>query len=473
MRTVAPVLTGPDPMAGHNLLCRAHAISEAMTVDAVITLDECQLSSQTVLAVAQAGYRKGRFMTTGQTRVEQMLQDAARWLADKARIRGPEDDVVDPHDYPVPDGGYLGAVRNEYDTKTGEWSLNGPVWHTGQAIRAVLIAHRHSADTTYLDAARAMGEYVLRNIVTDPSDPNDGLLLAYEGDNVTVNNQTAFETLPGLYDLAEATGDQEWIAQARRAADFAIGGFNPAEGLIADHYHVNNRSFIIDPDNVLPGRIALDDAALATLSDLTGDPRYRDVFLAMADRALRDEDPAGTWVVYPPWHRDTGRLHIRASWWWGYPMLTAHDLTGEQRFMDAAIRAGDWFLSQQHLDGGFPYAPLVSGNHGSFALATSGSAVSIIIWATLFRRTGDERYREPIRRSLRFLTAAQLSVDADDPNVRGALWETLNVPDGTVAPGYRVRDIAPIFAVRAADTLLSHPELIPDEIEPLSNAMPW
>lgn len=415
------------------------------------------------------GYR----MASGRRQAEQMLQNAARWLADTARIRGPDDVFVDPRDYPIPDGGFLGAVRNEYDTRTAEWSLNGPVWHTGQAIRAVLIAHRHGGDAMLLEAALAMGDYVARNIVSDPAGSNDGLLLAYEGDNVTVNNQTVFETLPGLFDLAEVTGDDAWIGHARRVADFALGGYNASEGLLADHYHVNDRRFIIDPDNVLPGRITLDDAVLATLSDLTGDVRYRDVFLAMVGRALRDEDPAGTWVVYPPWHRDTGRLHIRASWWWGYPMLTAHDLTGDVRFLDAAVRAGDWYLQQQHLDGGFPYAPLVSGKHGSFALATSGSAVSIILWASIFARTGDERYREPIRRSLRFLAAAQLAPDADDPNVRGALWETLNVPDGTVAPGYRVRDIAPIFAVRAVDALLRQPDLLPDEIEPLSNAMPW
>ena len=412
-------------------------------------------------------------MTSGRMRVKQLLQDAAHWLAETARIRGPGDPFVDARSYPVPLGGYVGAVRNEYDTRTNEWSLNGPVWHTGQAIRAVLIAYRHDGDASLLDAACAMGEYVVRNIVSDPSDSNNGLLLAYEGDNVTVNNQTAFETLPGLFDLAEITGEQDWVGHARRAADFALKGFNTSEGLLADHFHVDERRFIIDPDNVLAGRITLDDSALATLSNLTGDSHYRDVFLAMAERALRDEDPPGTWIVYPPWHRDTGRLHIRASWWWGFPMLTAFDLTGDERFLDAAVRAGDWYLAQQHLDGGFPYAPLVSGTHGSFALATSGSAVSIIIWANLFHRTGDDRYREPIRRSLRFLAAAQFASDAADLNVRGALWETLNVPDGTVAPGYRIRDIAPIFAIRACDTLLGQADLIPDEIEPLSNTMPW
>jgi len=404
---------------------------------------------------------------------EQLMTGAANWLAQIARVRDASHAYDDPRSYPVPDGGYIGAVRNEYDTKTRTWYLNGPVWHTGQAIRAVLIEYRRSGDAALLEAARAMGEYVLRNIVDDPGHPNHGLMLSYEGDNATSNMQVTFETLPGLFDLADATGEPRWIDAARQAADFALQGFNPDEGLIADHYHVAEQRFIIDPDNVLPGRIALDDSALAELSDRTDDPRYRDTFLLMAERSLRDEDPAGTWIVYPPWHRDTGRLHIRASWWWGYSLLTAYEQSGDERFLQGAIRAGDWYRAQQHLDGGFPYSPLLDGRHGTFAVATSGSAVSTIMWCDLFERTGNPEYLDAIRRSLRFLFAAFLDESNADPNVRGALWETLNVPDGSTTPGYRVRDIAPIFAIRALDRALRLSELADIDIAPLDNAMPW
>lgn len=403
---------------------------------------------------------------------DRRLLAAARWLANTARIVPGREDVQDPYRYPVPQGGYLGAVRNEYDTRTGVWYLNGPVWHTGQSIRAVLIAWRRTGDPALLKAALAMGEYIARNVVSDPDDPDYGLLLAYEGDNVTVNNQTVLETLPGLLDLADATDDESWLDLARRAADVVLRGFLPDEGLVVDHYHVAERRFFHDPDNPLPGRIMLDDAALVMLTERTGDARYGDAFLAMAERGLREEDPPGTWIVFPPWHRDTGRQHIRCSWWWGRPMLTAYDLTGDRRFLDAAVRAGTWYLDNQNLDGGFYYATLRDGRHGSFALATSGAAVAAILWADLHARTNDPVYLEAIGRSLRFLAAAQFSDEADDPNVRGALWETLNVPDGTTRPGFRVRDIASIFAVRAWDRLITD-QLIPDEIAPLNNAMPW
>lgn len=404
-------------------------------------------------------------------RVEHLIVNGSRWLSDVARVQSPDDHFTDLYNYPVV--GYTGAVRNEYDTKTRSWYLNGPVWHTGQAIRAVLLSYSRSGDQSLLDAARAMGDYVIRNVVSDPNDANRGLLLAYEGDNITVNNEVVLETLPGLLDLYRVTGDRNLLDTASTAADFVLQGFDPSEGLITDHYHVAEQRFVSDPDNAYSGRIALDDAALVELSELTDKTHYRDAFLAMAERALREEDPPGTWIVFPPWHRDTRRMHIRTTWWWGYPLLTAYDLTKEQRFLDAGIRAGQWYLDQQNPDGGFYYAATTDGRHPCFALATSGSAVSTIIWADLYRRTGDERYRVAIHRSLSFFLATQFNTENDDPNVHGALWETLNVPDHSTAPGFRIRDIATIFTIRAGDALLKSPNLLPDEVQPLSNRMVW
>ncbi|MFN8481430.1 MAG: hypothetical protein U0768_00050 [Anaerolineae bacterium] len=325
-----------------------------------------------------------------------------------------------------------------------------------------------------LDAAQAMAEYVARNMVDAPGHPNDGLLLAYEGDNVAVNNQVLFETLPGLLDLAEATGDERWVDIARRAADFVIaGGFLADEGLIVDHYHVADARFVPDPDNPHPGRIMLDDAALVQLSAATGDRRYTDVFLAMAERTLREEGPPGMWIVFPPWAASSGRMHIRATWWWGYPMLAAYDLTGDNRFWEAALRAGQWYMDQQNLDGGFYYSPVVGGKHTTFGLAASGAAVASIIWCDLYQRTGDAKYKTAVNRSAAFLAAAQFSPRADDANVRGALWESPNPPDGTPCPGFFIRDIATLFAIRALDKALGIEGLLEDVAPAWDHSMPW
>jgi hypothetical protein len=351
--------------------------------------------------------------------------------------------------------------------------VNGPVWHTGQAIRSLLIAHRHSNDPSLVDACLAMGQFLIANIVDTPGHPNDGLLLAYEGDNVTVNNQTVFETLPGFLDLGQHTQDARWTAHARRAADFTLRGLLPGEGLIVDHYHVARAQFVRDPDNPLPGRPLLDGGALVQLAQATGDESYRHAFLAMADRAVREENPPGTWIVFPPWHPDSGRLHIRTSWWWGYPLLGAYDLSGDARFWQAALRVGAWYLDQQNLDGGFYYSPLRNGKHVSLGLATSGAAVACIIWSDLYGRTGDPKYQDAVNRSVRFLLAAQFSLTASDPSIRGALWESPNPPDGTACPGFLIRDIATIFAIQALDRVLSTAGLLKEMAPAWDHSMPW
>jgi hypothetical protein len=167
-------------------------------------------------------------------------------------------------------------------------------------------------------------------------------------------------------------------------------------------------------------------------------------------------------------------MHIRTSWWWGYPLIQAYDLTQDKRFWDASLRVGQWYLEQQNLDGGFYYSPVVKGKHTSFGLATSGSAVSTIIWTDLYARTGDQRYKDAINRSVRYLMAAQFSQTADDPNIRGALWESINLPDGSNAPGFYIRDIASIFAIRAIDKALSIDGLLENQgYDTWDNSMPW
>ncbi len=410
-------------------------------------------------------------MSSVEARCRRLIVQGADWLAKIARVRSEADRFEDPRRYPHPN--YAGAIRNEYDTRTGTWYLNGPVWHTGQAIRSLLVAHRHSPDPSLLDACLAMGRFVVANIVEAPGHPNDGLLLAYEGDNVTVNNQTVFETLPGLLDLAQWTQDVGWTAHARRAADFALRGLLPEEGLIVDHYHVERAQFVRDPDNPLPGRPLLDGGTLVQLARATGDETYLRAFLTMSDRALREENPPGTWIIFPPWHADSGRLHIRTSWWWGYPLLQAYDLSGDARFWQATLRVGDWYLAQQNLDGGFYYSPLRNGKHVSLGLATSGAAVACIIWSDLYGRTGDPKYRDAVNRSVRFLLAAQFAAAASDPNIRGALWESPNPPDGTACPGFLIRDIATILAIQAADRVLSTAALLEEVAPAWDHSMPW
>ncbi len=411
---------------------------------------------------------------------ETALRQGAAWLIEQAQIpvggrtSAPFDDPL-----AYPHGDYAGAIRTEYDTKTRRWGANGPTWHAGQAICAILVVERRLGDARYRAAALAAGEFVLRERLTEPAEVA-GMLLTYEGDNIHVNVEVGFEGISGLLDLHTATGDRRWLDASRDAADALLGGYLPEEGLARDHYHVGRGEFVGDPENPNPGRAMLDDATLAKLAAATGDERYADLFLTMADRLLREEGPTGTWLRFPPWRPELGRVHGRKSWWWGWPLLAAYDLAqargdaNAERFLAGATRAAEWYLRGQNLDGGAYYTPNTAGQHNSYGLCTSVSAVSILFWADLWRRTGDPRWLPAIRRAVGYLLRAQFAPDVEDPNVRGAFFESPNKPDGSLAPGFQVRDIATIFGIRALDTVLDIPELLAVEGEEWADTtMKW
>lgn len=403
---------------------------------------------------------------------EQALRWAADWLILRAQIRGPEQTFENPERYPHAD--FAGAMRTEYDTTTKVWSINGPVFHTGQAVRALLVAYRRTGDARYRDSALLGGEFLLRERIGEPGHPQFGLLKSLEQNDDEINVQVTIEAMAGLLDLFELTGDARYLDLARNSAEILVdGAYLPDQRLMLDHYSLKKRAFFRDPDNEFPGRAMLDDAVLVRLSKLTGEERFQDVFLAMAGRIFDAEGPSGTWLHFPPWKPSAGRIHNRKSWWWGWPLLSAYDVSGEQRFLDGAIRAADWYLRTQNLDGGLYYTPRPDERHNSFGLCTSVVAVAAIFWADLLNRTGDQRYLDPIRRANGFLLAAQFGQNVPDPDARGALFESPKPPDGSLAPGFRVRDIAPIFAIRAWDAILEIPALLEGGEDWADTSMKW
>jgi uncharacterized protein YyaL (SSP411 family) len=131
-------------------------------------------------------------------------------------------------------------------------------------------------------------------------------------------------------------------------------------------------------------------------------------------------------------------------------MLTAYDITGQEKYLGAAVRAAQWYIENNNLDGGYYYnITKTGGKHLSFDFCTSAVGCAVIMWTDLYKRTGDEKYRSEIETSLGFLLRAQFSQDVEDPNIKGAFFEGYLPPDGTLCPGFYFRDIATVFATRA------------------------
>src|SRR5687768_13847138 len=94
---------------------------------------------------------------------EVALRRGVEWLIGRAQVPDGGREAA-PFDDPLgyPHGDYAGAIRTEYDTKTHRWGMNGPTWHAGQAIRALVVAERRLSDGRFREAALAAGEFMLR-----------------------------------------------------------------------------------------------------------------------------------------------------------------------------------------------------------------------------------------------------------------------------------------------------------------------
>ncbi len=397
---------------------------------------------------------------------------AASWLTDVAQIGSSSDSFDNPAAYPH--RRFVGGFKTEYDTSTRRWWVNGPVFHAGQAIRALLVAAEVTGERRFRDSAIRAGEFIAGECIEDVDAPQQGLLMSLEQNEDEINIQVTVEALSGMLDLYEATGDERYWSLLERNAEILMrDAYLPEHRLMHHHYSLAHQRFIGDESSGHPGRAMVDDAFFMRMFRISGNSEYRSIFLEMADRLVEIERPPGTWIDLPPWPASEGRIHNRKNWWWGYPLLAAYDETGESRFLECAVRAADWWRAGQTIDGGMYYSPGPDHSHTALGLCTSVSAVAALFWLELWNRIGEVRFLEAAHRSLGYLVRAQFSDAGTDPNVVGALFETPNQPDGTTCPGFLVRDLPAIFAIRAWAMAMGTPALLDLDSESVDHGMKW
>jgi len=376
---------------------------------------------------------------------EDLLNRALRgcdWLTDISQVMDQADSSY-------------GAMKGEYDTKNRKWSFYGPFWHTGQAVRTLLLAYNMTGKEKYLKHAILGGEYMIRYQTMDKEDKKFyGFIHGKESKGANTASQV--EGFMALYDLYKLTKDVKWLERFHLAMDWVAKNlYLNGEGLFYNGY-----SAIKDElDPIEKSRPTNDDAIFGVAYEEFKNPLYLEIFREVSDRLLKDEDPPGNWMKYPPCRPDEfegrGRIHPRHAWWWGYPMLAAYDIFGEQKYLDAGIRAAQWYIDNNNLDGGYYYNMTKSGGkHLSFDFCTSAVGCAVIMWTDLWNRTHENKYAKEIETSLGFLLRAQFNQDVEDPNIKGAFFEGYLPPDGTLSPGFYIRDVATIFAVRAVLQIL-------------------
>jgi len=385
-----------------------------------------------------------------------------RWIQDVAQIQTTElpPDTQDRigFGYRIDDRigfGYRdwrGAIRGEYHAGERQWWFGCPVWHTSQAVKALLLASRCLGEPRFIEGAKLGVEFLFRHQIWDPRDPDHGLLLAYEDVAEQVNTSAVMESLDGLMLFADHLESPQAWERAVAAGNFVVDRmFVPALGVFRDLYSRKQRKpvqTVFHTKDGIGGRPLLEDGVLLKLYDRTGDRKFLDAHIGVSERLVADQNPRGNWLDYGPCSAAKQRFHPRQTYWWAIPLIDTYQRTGRPEFLDTAIASGHFCRQAMRADGGYIRGTYTGYRTDSFGHETSGSACAAILFMRLFEETGDAEWLDVATTALRYCARVQFREPAD-PNLLGAVLEKVLPPDGSDQSPYYLRDLGTIFFVIA------------------------
>lgn len=381
------------------------------------------------------------------------VRQACDWLTDIAQVKTDAlpDDAQDSQGYGYPS--WRGAIRSEYSVAQGKWDFFGPIWHTGQAVKALLMACEHFGEEKYKQAAQAGADFIIDKQIWDQVDPDHGLILAYEDYPDKVNTAGILKCMDGLMILAGRDGDEQLWRRIIAAGRFIIDKmYMPEAGLIRGVYDPACHSWapnIFRSKHDSGGRPLIDDAVLIKIYEKTGEQEFLDIHERISQTLVADQNPPGNWIDYGPCNATVGSFHPLQTYWWGLPLLESYRHTGRDEFRQTAIASGDFCLRSLRADGGWIRGLYLDNNTDCFGHATSGAACAAILLLTLFQETHDDKWLPAADKAISFCLNVQFT-DPNDSNLKGAILEKVLPPDGTDRSPYYIRDLGTIFFIIAA-----------------------
>ena len=379
------------------------------------------------------------------TVLKKHLEGAIYWLTEVACNN--DDTPIGEKGYKMPTKNWKGAIKGEYKAATKTWDSFCPIWHTGQAVKALVLASEVLNDAKLLEKAEYCAQFILNNQFND--DKNDGLIAAYEDYPEYVNTSAILESLDGLFLLAQETGNDLYSNAAIKALYWVKKHmWNPDIKLFYDVYDPVACK-VIHGVEAAQNRPLLDDAVFVKGWKLTGDKELLQVALDTADTLFRDENPVGNWIKYVPCSPVFDSIHPRHAYWWGNPMLDLYNVTNEERYKECFIRATNWYRNALRTDGGLFRRTSSSFMTDSFGHATSGTACAVLMFLRCLEAFDDKTLIPHIEKALTYCCNLQFT-HPKDQNLQGAILEKVTPPDGSDDSPYYLRDLATIFFIQAA-----------------------
>jgi len=328
-----------------------------------------------------------------------------------------------------------GVSRCDYNMIEGVWYPYEPPWHTGQAIYALCEAYRKTDNQEYLETAKRAGNWWTSLEITDHPKLT-GMVNAVHQDHAgdvivfaTVSDGTA-----GLYKLHGITNDSKYADVPTRAGEWMLENMCLlAEGVCYDNVDPETGEILSEKSPFWPDKenqtlwdVARPNNEGSIFLDMyryTGKQEFKDAFLTLSESLVETQDTFGLWMDFMPNDKASGAVHPRFNLWYAESLLDAYDLTGDQKYLEAARKTAKIFAKFQKGDGTIYYRNYTSGEVNKNSVTGSAVAFAGILWLRL-EANGMDEFKENIELSLDWILKNRFASDHPDPNLAGAVINT-------------------------------------------------
>jgi len=280
--------------------------------------------------------------------------------------------------------------------------------------------------------------------------------------------ETTGYIIPTLYRYAALSGDEDSRLRARRMADWEVEIQHPTGGVLAGALGDSDRPTVFNTGQVIFG--------WARAFEEEGDEHYREAAIRAANWLIEIMDNDGCWRKFgsPMTGKHINTYNTRTAW----SLVRVHDITGDRRYLNAAVKNAEWAMSQRNAVGwlaqnclrdvlqpfthtiayamrGLLEIGLASGRDNFVDAARvigdamlkalpgdgrlpgrfdenwkptvrwsclTGDCQLAINWGRLYQIGGEERYREAASRILAFVKTTQaLTDDGTNADTRGGI----------------------------------------------------
>lgn len=352
-----------------------------------------------------------------------------------------------------------GKSKCEYALIDGVWVDYEPAWHTGQIIYALSRAHDITKNPKYVEAAKKAADWWCSLQINDHPKLN-GMLKAIHMAGIdyivfaTVSDGTA-----GLFHLYDKTGIEKYAAVPTQAGSWMYDHmYIPEHGLCYDmvdpitgEVQKEWSAFWPDKENQVRYDVARPNNEGSLFLDMyryTNDQKYKDAFLNLSNSLVKKQWDNGLWMDFTPNDKREHYMHPRFNLWYAESLLNAYDLTGDDMYMQAALKTARMYQKIQSKDGTFFYKNYTDGSPPDKS-SVSGSTVAFAgtIYLRLLEAGYGSEFENDIALSCNWILRNRFAENHPDPNLRGAFVETkVRLKNGKAV--IFNRDVGTSFAVR-------------------------